>query len=357
LIFKIRFLVRKSAIAHCISNDVCKKRFAGKPRLHCVIAIYVVACLCIYTGCATPIQKERIKRSRLEQGDALFEKGKYAEAFDYYKEGIPFIPLTYREAGGREYMSNTRIRISTFGEAQDDSGMVRKISVDTTGEECFYKAMDCQVRLGHYNYVLSQYEKYIDYLPNYSRMDRVVDNIKFFISKYEEWGEKAAAVRGFKLLLRIDRFSIDGRNAYFAIADYYFAGENYLEAVEYYKDIKLYFPGDKRIPEVLYRMGISYFREFNGIYYDFKCIEKSTHYFKRYLSTGDTEYRKNCEKYLARINEIEAERIYYKGAFYLRREEYSTAKMYFEEVRNEYKNTPWAVKAVQQLQKISSEKQ
>ena len=183
-------------------------------------SVFICIVLALYAGCASPAQKEEIKKSFVRRGDALYAEGKYAEAFDYYEEGIPFIPYTAAASAAGSYLANKRVRVSTFGEEGDTDDAVPKISIDSTGEECFYRAMDCQVKLGNYNYVLSQYEKYIGYFPNYSRMEDVVDTIKFLIAKYEEWGKKSAAVRGYKLLLRIDPFSLDGRNAYFAIADY-----------------------------------------------------------------------------------------------------------------------------------------
>ncbi|MFC1479004.1 outer membrane protein assembly factor BamD [Planctomycetota bacterium] len=310
----------------------------------------------MFTGCQTPAQKEEVKKSFLEQGDKLFKAGRYKEAFDYYEEGIPFIPYTARVSRAGEYISNKRMRILQTGADDNDNDDQRKISIDTLGEECFYKAMDCQIKIGNYNYVLSQYERYLDYFPNYSRMDSVVSNIKFFISKYKEWGKPEAAVRGYKLLLQIDRFSRDGRYSYFAIADYYYNGENFPVAIEYFKDIKLYFPDDKRIPEVLFKIGVSYFRDFSGIYYDFTSIEMSKRYFLKYLETKDTAYKEKCEKYLALITEKKAERIFYKGEFYLRKDEYVAAKKYFEIVKNEYKNTPWAKKAVQKLIRLKAQK-
>jgi hypothetical protein len=79
--------------------------------------------------------------------------------------------------------------------------------------------MDCLVKLEKYNHVISQYEHYLDFFPNYRDMDQVVNNIKFIIEQYEVMGHEQGAVRGNKLLLKIDRFNKDGREAYFIIAD------------------------------------------------------------------------------------------------------------------------------------------
>ena len=55
--------------------------------------------------------------------------------------------------------------------------------------------MTSLVKLGKYNHVISQYERYLDYFPNYSGIDEVVSNIKYIIGKYVVMGEEAGVVR------------------------------------------------------------------------------------------------------------------------------------------------------------------
>ncbi len=299
-------------------------------------------------GCATQAEIDQEKTDYLKMGDLYFEKGDYARAYDWYSEGVPLIVSNTADRSSSvdtDFYNQSRYTFETVQDPTKKDSVI-KISIDSKGEECFYKAMDCLVKLGKYGAVISRYEKYLQVFPNYSGIDQVISNIKFIIDEYTREHETAAVMRAQKLLITIDAFSKDGKNAHFVLADYHFRNEDYEYAIYYYDDILAYFPRDKQIPFVYYRLGICYFNDFRGIYYDYDPVLKSEKYFKKFIEAApDHPERKKAEAYLAEIADKKAAKVLFKAKFYMRRNDFKAAGSYLREIREDFGKTRYAAEA------------
>lgn len=326
------------------------------------MAPFLACILFLAGGCQTQAEKKQAKVDILKLGDTYYEQKNYRVAYSYYKKGIPFIANQIQGSSNGSYSASTKFRLeSNDMPLEDKLGLITR---DPSGEESFYKAMDCLVLLGKYNYVVTQYERYLTFFPNYPSMDKVVKNIKFIISQYEVLGYEKGKIRGYRLLLGIDRFNRDGRQAYFNIADYYFSNGNYPESAIYYETIEMYFFADKRISEVFFRLGICNFRQFRGIYYDYSKLKTSEKYFNKFLALEtDEKKRAPAETFLQSIKEKQAEKLFFMGKFYMRRGKLEASRSYFKEIIKDYRDTSWTVHSIKMLrsfpvpEQVSGEKE
>ncbi|MFH1707718.1 MAG: tetratricopeptide repeat protein [Planctomycetota bacterium] len=309
--------------------------------------------LALVAGCVTPVEHQAAMIDMLSAGDRLYAAGDYAGAHGYYREGIPTIREEF-ETGGGQQLTSHGMRFESDDAKAKDADFVGPVSIDSTGEECFFKAMSCLVALGKYNQAVGQFERYLKYFPNYRGIDATVNDIKRIIEAYRDEGDAEGLIRACGLLVVIDAFNRDGRDAQFVIAGYHFKRGASGPAIGGYQDILAFFPDDPRIPDVLFRLGLLHYDLYRGVFYDGKILDQSEGYFRRCLErgSGDAERRFETGRYLAAINDHKAAKVYFKGAFYQRRGNPAAARGYFEELCARYRTTAWAVKAAAELVRL-----
>ena len=142
-------------------------------------------------------------------------------------------------------------------------------------------------------------------------------------------------------------FSSQAPEADLKIAEAHHLNKQYPEAALGFKDFLALRPTNKKIPFVIYHLGLVHFEQFNTIDRDQKNIETAKGYFETLIKEHpNSPYAADAKEKLAKCREHLAEREFYVASFYLREEKYPAARERFENIVRRYPNTPTAVKAL-----------
>ncbi len=123
------------------------------------------------------------------------------------------------------------------------------------------------------------------------------------------------------------------------IAEAYFYAERYEEAALAYADFLKQHPNDDRTPDIMYRLGISYYRQILSADRDQTSTENAKRVFEDLIQRFPDD--KNAEEVgylIQRCRNRLAEHEVYVGRFYLRTDKYSSAINRLETMLTSYPN-------------------
>ena len=131
------------------------------------------------------------------------------------------------------------------------------------------------------------------------------------------------------------------------IADAYFKKEDYLTAVDHYKEFKKKHPKNEKVPYAVYRTGLSYHELSLSYDRDQVSTENAVVFFSELISTfPECEYAADSEKRRRECIETLAHNIMYIGMQYFRRGSYQPAAARFEELLEKYPDSSFEEKAL-----------
>ncbi len=107
-------------------------------------------------------------------------------------------------------------------------------------------------------------------------------------------------------------------DAELSLADAYFLDEEYIEAVEAYKDFESLHPRHEQVPYVLYQIGVARIKGFISIDRPTNELQEGYEYFARLMqSYPDTEYAQKSPEHMEVIRTLMAEHeLYIADVFY-----------------------------------------
>lgn len=133
-------------------------------------------------------------------------------------------------------------------------------------------------------------------------------------------------------------------------ADRLFKEKDYLSAIGEYRRFLELHPIHKSAPYVQYMIGLSYFRQIRSIDRDIEPVQKALSAFETMLKDyPGNEYIDDVREKIKICREKLAEREFYIGNFYLKREDYSAAIERFNNILTEYTDTEVIQKAFYHL--------
>ena len=162
--------------------------------------------------------------------------------------------------------------------------------------------------------------------------------------EYFEYGNDAMAekdyatsIRYFTKLKEMYPFSPYVTEAELSLGDAYFLDEDWLMAVEAYKEFEQMHPRHQAIPYVLYQIGISNLRTYTSIDRPPTLVNEAMSYFVRLRDSfpGD-EYAEKADAEIQTCRRFLAEYEVYLGDFYFRIEKYRSAWMRYQNVLRDY---------------------
>jgi len=115
------------------------------------------------------------------------------------------------------------------------------------------------------------------------------------------------------------------------IADAYFLNKDYIEAAAAYEDFRKLHPVHERAAYALYRQGVSYYKEINGIDTDQTPVKNALSTFELYLS--QYPHGENVAEVAEKVRDCRDKQVQYEiyvGSFYLRTGSYAAAIGRFE---------------------------
>jgi outer membrane protein assembly factor BamD len=117
------------------------------------------------------------------------------------------------------------------------------------------------------------------------------------------------------------------------IAEAHFMGKNYVEAAAAYEDFLKQHPDHERTPQILYRLGLSYYEQILSLDRDQTATRNALATFQNFLKRFPNDPNaEEARTYIARCTDRLAEHELYVGRFYLRAGHYEAAVKRLEDV-------------------------
>lgn len=136
-------------------------------------------------------------------------------------------------------------------------------------------------------------------------------------------------------------FSPYALKAELALGDAYFLDEQYLLALDTYKEFEALHPSNENIPYVLYQIGNSNYKLFKSIDRRQENIKEGLEYFYRLTETyPDTKYAQAAKDLIAKSRRILAEHEVYMADFFWRTGQYGPAWHRYQYVVENFSDIP-----------------
>lgn len=126
------------------------------------------------------------------------------------------------------------------------------------------------------------------------------------------------------------------------IADTYYNEESYTAAATAYEDFIKTYPGRLEIPDVLYKLGLSYAKQMpRTSQRDTRATSKAVDVFTRLMvDYPNNKYMTEAQEWIEKARHQLAEKIFEIGRFYERKGQYDSAARRFAEVADQYADSP-----------------
>ena len=244
-------------------------------------------------------------------------------------------------------------------------------------EDALFRAGESQFFADHYVKANNYFEQLLKKYPNTRYLD-LVGARRFVIAQY--W-LKLNAEPGFKGIginltdntipwsdtfghaVRIyDRMRLDdptgklADDATIAAANANFTKGNYEKADQYYSDLRTHFPSSEHQFNAHY-LGIqAKLRGYRGARYTGEALEetdKLIQQVRRQFPQQAREHEQELDRAAREVRYLLAEREWLMAQYYTRRQEYGAARFYYDIVLKDYRDTPFADQAREEVGKLA----
>ena len=276
------------------------------------------------------IQAGRISpdRQQLDEAHRLLVQGKAGKAHKMLGKWFRTFPDSALNA---EAMYYTGQSLEALGKLYKAFEKYEKLLQEFGDTEYFHKALEAQFGIAR------------EYLNGRKR--RVLGILKI-----------PADDVGVKILERIPErrpSSLLAERSLMLLGDYYLAKKKYDEAVYAYDQLIVSYSSSAFIREARLQAAKAYLGKFNGAGFDPAPLVEAKERLLEYQALyGANAQSSEVEPMLAKIEELQASRVYEIGRFYQRTGKKDSARVTFERVIRGWPNTEWAAKAQNKLKKL-----
>lgn len=156
---------------------------------------------------------------------------------------------------------------------------------------------------------------------------------------YYQDGNYKRAIEAFQRLKEEYPLSPNALSAELGIADSFFSGKEYPEAVLAYQEFVNLHPTNENLPYAMYQVGMAYFNQITTIDRDQSEGFKALKAFERLVARfPDSRFAVQGERMIKESKKILGEQEFYVGEFYFTRGQYQAALRRFEKIVREYAN-------------------
>jgi outer membrane protein assembly factor BamD len=128
----------------------------------------------------------------------------------------------------------------------------------------------------------------------------------------------------------------------------------YQEARDEFEKTVNDYPDSEWAKAARYQIALSDSKRSSDAAYDQKVTESAIHEFKAFLKDyPDAELSGKARDEIQQLKEKEAENNFLVAQYYEKRKQYSSAKIYYTTIVEDYRNTSWSAKALERLQQIN----
>lgn len=143
--------------------------------------------------------------------------------------------------------------------------------------------------------------------------------------------------------------------AQYKIGLYLLEKELYQEARDEFEKVMNDYPESEWAKAAQYQSAMADSKRSTGVQYDQKITQSAVSEFKDFVEKNpEAELSTHAKKQIRHLTEKEAENTFIVGQFYEKQKNYKAAKIYYDDIVNNYKDSKWATKALERLRAIGS---
>jgi len=285
---------------------------------------------------------ETIARQNLQEGEALFRQGKYAEAIAKFKTAVARWPDSTIEEDALFLLAECYFFTDKYPRAEDTYARLLK-KYDNT------RYLDTVVArlfaIGRY------WEQYYREHPEWVIQPNLFDRSRPW---FDTFGNAIAAYEKVRLHDPIGPLADD---AVMATANAYFVKGEYENAAYHYRLLRKEYPNsDFQVPAHI--LGLqAVMRVYQGEHYDGDPLQEAEEIAQQALTQFGNqlgEEKARMQQAAAAIKEMKARRDWAMGQYYEQKSYYGAARTYYQNLINNYPDTQHAALARRRLEEISN---
>jgi outer membrane protein assembly factor BamD (BamD/ComL family) len=229
-------------------------------------------------------------------------------------------------------------------------------------EKIAYLQAETYFRLQWYEYADSAYKEYLVHFTKTTHFDQVLGRryeiaFMFITGKLKQklFGLRILSGRGkgvdiARSLLKQYPYAPVSEENQLKLADYLYRQGDYEEAQTEYEGFMDVYPKSKSRHIALFKTAEIYLMHYKGPEYQPTELEKAEKFLKQYMEQyPQEELAPEVRKKLALVDTLKAEREFVIAKFYLKTNQPASAKIYMEDIVNNYPETKWAAEAKKML--------
>ncbi len=169
-------------------------------------------------------------------------------------------------------------------------------------------------------------------------------------------GEEFPVVEVFRTVIKNAPYSKYAAPAQYKIGLFLKSQGLFGEARDEFEKVINDYPDSKWVKAAKYQIALVDARRSSKAPYDQRVTKAAVEEFKEFAKMyPDAELSEKAKKQMESLRLKEAENNFLIGKYYEKTKTYKAAKIYYQTVIEDYKNTPWAVKALERLQALEVE--
>lgn len=235
--------------------------------------------------------------------------------------------------------------------------------------EAQYYIGQSQEELGNYYEAFKAYQVVIDKYPFSERAAEIVDNqfniaVNLMEGKYvhSKWtqvvtGSDYQVIEIFRQIIKNAPYGKHAGEAQYKIGLYLKEKRLYQEARDEFEKTINDYPNTEWAKAAKYQIAVTDSIRGTDIQRDQHNTTTAVNEFKDFIDQHpDTELSQKAKEHVATLRDKEAESAFLIAQFYIKQKNYKAAKVYFNEIVNEYNDTVWAKRALEKIQQLGKEK-
>lgn len=226
-----------------------------------------------------------------------------------------------------------------------------------------------QEALGNYPEAFKAYQVVIDKYPFSERAAEIVEKqfdmaVNLMEGKYSQtkWtqvvsGSDYQVIEIFRQVIKNAPYGKHAAEAQYKIGLYLKEKHLYEEARDEFEKTINDYPKSDWAKAAKYQIALTDSIRGKDIQRDQQTTSSAVSEFKEFIDEHpDTELSQKAKEHMAALREKEAENNFLIAEFYIKQKNYKAAKVYFNDIINDYNDTVWAKKALEMIQKLGKEK-
>ncbi|MBL8014146.1 MAG: outer membrane protein assembly factor BamD [Candidatus Omnitrophica bacterium] len=226
-----------------------------------------------------------------------------------------------------------------------------------------------QEAIGNYPESFKAYQVVIDKYPFSERAAEIVDKqfnmaVNLMEGKYShsKWvqvvsGSDYQVIEIFRQVIKNAPYGKHAGEAQYKIGLYLKEKRLYEEARDEFEKTINDYPKSDWAKAAKYQIALTDSIRGKDIQRDQQTTSAAVNEFKEFIEEHpDTELSQKAKEHVATLREKEAENHFQIAQFYIKQKNYKAAKVYFNDIINDYNDTIWAKRALEMIQQLGKEK-